>query len=286
MKTVLMLTDFSANATHAAKSALMLVEKLDADILLYNTFHDLPVLPAYSAGPWVVEEYAFRKDESIAGLNHLAIQLRHILTTLTKDEYKPQIDYQCGDGPLGHNVSVIIKEKDVAFVVMGGSTNSTLNHFFFGSDTLAVIEHSPCPVLVIPPKSEVKKVKKVTLATAFELSDINAITYLVGLGKTFCFELEIVHVSPFEESENLAKEKAIYSHVDTIKQTTNVTYQQIRGKDVINRLNRLCKDSGSDMLALVHYRHGFFSNIFNKSTTEKALVNHNIPLMIIPSVMT
>lgn len=284
MKTVLMLTDFSANASHAAKSSLMLVEKLHADIFLYNAYDDLPMIPAYTGGPWVVDEFSFRKNESIVGLTQLSIQIKHLITSFCTDDYKPKIDYQSEDGSLGNNIPSIIQEKDVALIIMGTSTNSTLNHFFFGSDTLSVIEHSSCPVLVIPPKSEMKKIKKVTLATAFELSDINAITYLVGLGKTLCFELEIVHVSLLEESENPAKEKAIYSHVDAIKQT-NVTYQQIRGKDVINRLNRLCKDNESDMLVLVHYRHGFFSNIFNKSTTEKALVNHHIPLMIIPSVM-
>ncbi|WP_370362887.1 hypothetical protein [Mucilaginibacter flavidus] len=74
---------------------------------------------------------------------------------------------------------------------MGGSSNSNLEHLFFGNDTMDVIDHTLCPVLIIPPKAEF------TLATAFELSDINAINYLVKLGKIFDFQLEIAHVSLF-----------------------------------------------------------------------------------------
>lgn len=63
MKTILMLTDFSENANHAAKTAAKLTKSLRSDILLYNTYYDHPILPTYAGGPWVVEEFVFRKEE-------------------------------------------------------------------------------------------------------------------------------------------------------------------------------------------------------------------------------
>ncbi|WP_040626839.1 universal stress protein [Mucilaginibacter paludis] len=167
-------------------------------------------------------------------------------------------------------------------IVMGGSTNSGLEHLFFGSDTMDVIDHANCPVLVIPPKASLKKLNKVTLATAFELADINAITYLVDLSEHIGFELEIVHISLSEKDEEPVKER-IHNHVRALKQA-NVTYQQIRGKDVIKRLKRMCKDNGSDILALVHYQHGFFADIFRTSNTEQALSGNHLPIMVIPSL--
>lgn len=284
MKTILMLTDFSENATYAVKSATILVEKLHADILLYNTYYDHPVMPSYAGGPWVVEEFVFRKDNSTGQLSQLAIQLRHIITDLSKDGFKPKTDYQSGEGALGHNLSIILKEKDIEFIVIGVSSHSNLEHLFFGNDTMDVINHSSRPVLIIHPKAGLKKLKKVTLATAFELADINAINYLIELGKAFSFQLEIAHVSLLEESEDPVKEKAMHNYINFLKQP-NISYHPIRGKDIVNRLNRLCKENGSDLLALVHYQHGFFSNIFKKCTTEKALLSHHIPLMVIPGDM-
>ncbi|WEA01604.1 hypothetical protein [Mucilaginibacter sp. SJ] len=94
MKTILMLTDFSINANHAAKTAAKALRNLNADILLYNTYYDHPILPTYAGGPWVVEEFVFRKDESAAQLGQLAIQLKHIIADLTTEGIEPKIDYQ------------------------------------------------------------------------------------------------------------------------------------------------------------------------------------------------
>jgi nucleotide-binding universal stress UspA family protein len=285
MKTILMLTDFSDNATHAARSAVAIGEKLQTDILLFNTYYDHPILPAYGGGPWMVDELLFRKEDSAAQLSHLAIQLRHIIADQTTGGFKSNMDYQSGEGSLGGNVEVIIREKEIEMIVMGGSTNSSLEHLFFGSDTMNVIDHANCPVLVVPLKASLKKLNKVTLATAFELADINAITYLADLAKNKGFELEIVHVSSSDEEVGSVKERAIHNHILAIKEA-NVTYKQIRGKDIVKRLERMCKDNRSDILALVHYQHGFFADILRKSNTEQALSGNHLPIMVIPSQLS
>jgi len=284
MKTILMLTDFSENANHAAKTAAKIALQLNADILLYNSYYDHPIFPKYASGPLVVEEFVFRKDESIEQLSWLAIQLRNIAADMTKNGFIPKIDYQCGEGSLGKNIAVVIRENKVGMVVIGGRSHSAAHRFIFGSDTMDVIDHASCPVLIIPSKVEMKEVKKVTLAIGFELADINAISYLSGLGKQLNFQLDIVHVSLPDKNDNPVKESAIVRHINAIKQD-NITYREISGKDVVKRLNRLCKDDDSGMLALVHHRGGFFSRLSDHSATATALDNQHRPLMVIPSDM-
>jgi nucleotide-binding universal stress UspA family protein len=285
MKTILMLTDFSENANHAAKTAAKVVPQLNADILLYNTYYDHPILPTYAGGPWAVEEFVFSKDESIAQLSQLAIQLRHIIADISQGGFKPKTDYQCGEGPLGKNTAAIIQENKVGLVVIGSRTDGAMDHLIFGSDTMDVIDHSPCPVLIIPPKAEMNALKKVTLAIAFELADINAISYLIDSGKQLNFHLEIVHISLLNKNDDPVKENAIIEHINAIKQE-NISYLEISGKDVVKRLNRLCKDNSSDLLALVHYQDDFLSRLFDRSTTAAALDNQHLPLMVIPSEMS
>lgn len=284
MKTIVILTDFSKNAEHAAISSAMLVEKLNATVFLYHTYYDSPLIGAYARGSMVVDEFLLLAKESVVKLNQLAIRLRSTIIHSSLLNFHPEINYQCGEGSLGNNVTSILKEKETELIIMGASARSTIHNLFFGSDTLSVIENSTRPVLIIPQKAEMNKIKKVTLATAFELEDINAITYLVELSKMFTYELEIVHVSLQGQSENPGKGKAIQTHIRAIRQN-NVSYREIHGKDAIKRLNNLCKENGSDLLALVHYRHGFFSNIFKKSNTAQAVLSHHIPLMVIPAGM-
>ncbi|MFD2873731.1 universal stress protein [Mucilaginibacter ximonensis] len=284
MKTILMLTDFSENADHAAKTTAKVALPLKADILLYHTYYDHPILPSYAGGPWVIDELVFRKDESTAKLSQLAIQLRQMMAELAKDGFKPKIDYQCGEGSLGKNTAAIIRENNIGLVVIGSRTGSAIDHLIFGSDTMDVIDHANCPVLIIPLKAELNAPKKVTLAISFELSAINAISYLIDLGKQLGFHLEIVHVSLREEKDDPVKEGAILAYINSIKQQ-DITYREISGKNVTQQLSSLCKGDGSDLLALVHHRDGFFSGLFDRSTTAAALDNQHIPLMVIPAEM-
>lgn len=284
MKTILALTDFSENANHAAKTIAALAKNLRADILLYNTYYDHPILPDYSGGASVAEGFVLSKSKSAVQLSQLAIQLKQIIAKTAGNDFIPKTSYLCGEGALGENAAAVITENDVELVVIGNSTDSTIDHLIFGSDTMDVIDHASCPVLIIPPKADICHLKKVTLATAFELSAINAINYLGKLGQKLNFELEVIHVSVFEEKDDPVKEKAIQNHINAIKQA-DITYKQIWGQHVVKRLNRLCAENGSDMLALVHHQQGLFSSIFNKSTTVAAIAGNHIPLMIIPSEM-
>lgn len=283
---ILMLTDFSENANHAAKNAVRVFHRLHADILLYHTYYDHRLGPEYSGGQWVADEFIFRRDESNAQLSQLAIQLRHIISGMIKDGFKPKTEYQCGDGSLGKNAEVIVQENQVGLVVMGARGANSIDHLLFGSGIMGVIEKASCPVVIIPPKAETQALKKVTLALAFELADINAINYLIRLSKQLNFQLEIVHVKVIAKKGDPAKEKTIMDHVNAIKHDHQVTFLEIKGKDVVNRLNKFCKESGSDLLALVHSRDGFWSGLFARSTTAKALDKQYLSIMVIPSEMT
>jgi nucleotide-binding universal stress UspA family protein len=280
MKTLLVLTDFTNNATHAAKMGAVWTERLHADILLFNTFYDHPIILSHAGGPWVVEDFVYRKDESLTKLAHLAVQIKDIIEVA--ENYKPAINFQCGEGSLGANILTILQEKEIDMIVMGASLNSALNHAFFGSDTMEVINNVDCPVIVIPQKAEMKTIQKVTIATAFEIADINAIDYLVTLSQQLKFQMEIVHVSISGQSEDKTRVAAFRTHISYLE-GVNVTYKQIKGKNVVDRLNKLCKNNDSDMLALIHYEHGFLSTVFNKCNTEQALANQHLPLMILPS---
>jgi nucleotide-binding universal stress UspA family protein len=284
MKTVLILTDFSDNAEHAAISSSTMIEKLQTEVFLYHTYYDSPLIGAYARGSMIIDEFSLLQKESVIKLNRLAVHLRTTIIHSSINNFHPKIDYQSGEGSLGNNVAAILKEKEIEMIVMGVSARSTVHNLFFGSDTLSVIENSSRPILIIPKKSELQKIRKVTLATAFELQDLNAIAYLVELSKVLGYDLEIVHVSLQGQTENQVKGKAIQSHIKAIQQN-NISYREIHGKDAIKRLNNLCTENGSDMLALVHYQHGFFSNIFRRSNAEQAVLSHRIPLMVIPAAM-
>jgi hypothetical protein len=55
VKKILVLTDFSANATCAAEAGLILSGKLHTDLLLFNTYIDYATMPSYGGGGCIVD---------------------------------------------------------------------------------------------------------------------------------------------------------------------------------------------------------------------------------------
>jgi len=285
MKIILILTDFSENAEHAAKSAMVLSENLHTNVLLYNSCLAVPVTPYYAQGMLVAENDSWWHEESKKRLDSLAECLEPEYPAAS-GQFSPSIDVQCGEGSLGENIVNIIEHHNIELIVMGAKTSSTFDHILFGSDTNSVIKQTTRPVLVIPQESDLKGIQKVTFATDFSNADLNAIDYLVTLGKVFHFNLEIVHVSVFSENDSKNEDhgKAFVSQVEELKYP-NIIYKDIRGKDVINRLNHHCIETRSDILAMVHYQGSFFSGLLHQSTTKEALSHQKMPLLVIPSKM-
>jgi nucleotide-binding universal stress UspA family protein len=277
MKTILVLTDFTKNAAHAASSAVMLGEGLHAKLLLFNSFYNMPILPSYggSSGPWVVEDLILREADCDKKLKQLAADLQKKVTTLPYQHYKPSIE-------------TVLQEIDVELIVMGARSGSAVSHVFTGSDTRAVIDRTTRPVLIIPEKADFKALKKVTFATNFEDMDITAVHYLHKLYNGFGFQLEIIHVSLFwsieEDNYNQHKSKLFKDKLTKLN-FPEISYKEVKGKDVAGRLNRLCAEHDSDLLVMVHYKDSLMSRIFQESATKEVLSNQTIPLLVIPAKM-
>lgn len=286
MKTILALTNFSANANHAAEFSLMPAGLLHTNVLLFNCYYNHATMPAYTTGLLAFEEFGVLKHETENKLENQVWSLKQKL-----NGHDVGITHQCNEGQISSNVSLLLEQNEVEFIVIGSSTGGTVNHLFFGCDSMSIIDSANRPVLIVPQATKIgKPIEKVTLATAFGLRDIYAIEYLLQLSKVLGFKLEVVHVSllgdgdelPEEEAE--LKEKVTRSYINKIA-TPRITYKAIKGGNVIKRLNRLCEENGSDMLALVHHEHDFFTKIFKNCTTEEALANQPIPLMVFPANM-
>lgn len=289
MKTILVLTDFTKNAAHAASSAIMLGESLHAKLLLFNSFYNMPILPSYggSSGPWVVEELVLREEDCDKKLKQLAADLQKKVAALPYEHYTPSIAVQYGEGELSRNIETILQEIDVELIVMGARSGSAVSHIFTGSDTRAVIDRATRPVLIMPEKADFKALKKVTFATNFEDMDITAVHYLHQLYNVFSFQLEIIHVSLFwsaEDNYNQHRSKLFKDKLTKLN-FPEISYKEVKGKDVVGRLNRLCAEHESDLLVMVHYKDSLMSRIFQESATKEALSNQTTPLLIIPAKM-
>jgi nucleotide-binding universal stress UspA family protein len=286
MKTILALTDFSNNSTNAANAAVLLAGKIHANVLLYNNYETVAVASTFSGGPYVNEEFYLLTTETKRKLDHQLNQLQYIADDIDKDQRKPTLKGLSGDGGLVDNLKQVISENQIEFITMGAPSGTSIEHLFFGSETNKIIRHAQRPVLVVPANRTLTDIEKVVFATTFDELDIHALHYLIGLGKTFKFSIEVVHVNqPVpDEKQQIEKETAFQKHIARFGYD-KISFKNLGGHEVADRLYRHCAEVKPDILAVVHHQHSFFRSYFEHSITKETLADLKLPLMIFPASM-
>ncbi|NHA03388.1 universal stress protein [Mucilaginibacter sp. HC2] len=285
MKKILVLTDYSDNADHAATAAVPLCAKLRANILLFNTFISQPVLSEFGGSPYAVEQMIW-VDESKGKITYLKESLEKLIAEIPSGGHRPSIDCQREEGSLQYQLGAFMERKDIELIIMGARSGTTMKHLLIGSDTSTVVNQTNRPVLIIPEKADLRKIKKVTIACDFDEGDLRAVHYLTKLGRLFNFHLEILHVSIWGHDDAREIEKKIkFSNRVKRYRYPNISYQNITGKELPARLNRHCEENGADLLVLVHDRHSFLNRMFKGSHTNDQLKHQQIPVMVIPADM-
>lgn len=206
MKTILLLTDFSENADHAAQSALMLCSRLHNNLLLFNNLCGATVSEGYVGSQWLQDSLPECEPERYLNLQKTAEFIEQQAVNLKRGQYKPNVSVDCGAGNIGENVENIMQSNDIEFALMGGGVNCTLEQILNDNNTSTVIDYISRPLIIVPQPSTLDKLKKVTFATGFNESDINAIRYICKLGSVFGFQLDIVHVDPLDKKGEIQDE--------------------------------------------------------------------------------
>jgi len=282
MKKILVLTDFSDNARQAAEAAVTLASRLHANMILFNTYVSEPVTSEYGGAPWPVEQLMWA-DEGKEKLKFLKEDLQELVQQLQAGNHYPSIGDRQGIGNVGEQVKELLQKETIEMIVMGARSGTAWEHLLMGSDTNAVINHTNRPVLIVQAGHPLKKLKKVTLATDFDEADLKAVHYLTRLGRVLDFSIEIVHVTLYSEEAASAIQKANFKkHVAKFNYPA-ITYQEIIGKDLVNRLNHLCEEAGTDLLALVHDRHSFLNRLFKQNNAQALMIDQALPMLIIPA---
>lgn len=286
MKTIVVLIDPSHSSTTVGNSCLLLASKLHANILLFSTYILLPETAVYAGAPWIDQGTSIWEADTKEKLEKTASELTSNYSKLYPEGFKTTIHTQLAEGNVGVCVADLIKNKKIELVMMGAKSGNTIDHILLGSDTRSVINHSHRPILIIPQDTSLKKINKITFASNFDLNEIKGIAYLVKLAHLFNFHLEIVHVREIGEKDQLQTEQvqSFMAQVENLKYP-KINHQLIRGKDIIKRLNRFCKEKDTDILAILHYQSNFLERLLTKSTTKTALSNQKIPLLVFPSKM-
>ena len=290
MKTILVFTDFSKKADHAAEYALNLAYKLQADILLYNAF-TMENVTLKQKFTWALEDFFGIEDESKKQLKELAELYKQKVEENTTEKFKPQIKYLSRPGNVG-NLGSTLKDipdaKKIWLIVMGAKTDDCLSNFIFGTNAYSVISEATCPVLFVPREAPVKDLTRIAIATDLKSPELSPLRFLKDFKKAYNLEIILAHVFVNKQRKQYSEaglvELELYDVTEDIEYP-KVLFQNIHGTDVDEDLKQYALKSKIDIVGVIHRRENVFHRLFHSSTTQLLIDSAQLPLLVFPESM-
>jgi len=285
MKTIAVLTDFSARAEHAGKYALHLAKKIKANVLLFNSFMVAADVPMAAQVAWPLVDYNEVKKDTEKALSTLAKKFERELKEIhLPGTFQPSVSWECEEGAVANNISLLEEDSSIVLLVMATHGADEISAFMFGNNCRNVIDSATIPVLVVPDNSTIADIDKMVFATDVTYSDVQYIKALSGLAKQLSAEITITNVNPDNplDSEHDAAVRLFMNDVENDVDYKRISYQSVSNNSVKKGLEWLVENIKLDMLVMVHRKSSFFEMIFKPSITKKIADRTAIPLLVYP----
>ena len=272
MKTILVPTDFSKNSINAIDYAVALAKKENAKIILLNGFHIGIGTPDIS-GQLYSDMLDKKRKEVNKKLHALCVEITE--SKKVKCAYVSKFDLA-----VDAILETIIETKP-DLVIMGTRGVSTIKEVLMGNNTVKIIEKATCPVIAVPEVARFEGIKKITYATDYHASDIDALKKLVEIAKLFNARISVLHVSD-EEFDRYSEETYLNEFKNIVKKKIRydkIIYKLAYGKQLEKILDEEIKKSPPDLLAMSTQHRNLIEKLFETSVTQKMAFHSEVPLM-------
>lgn len=260
-------TDFSDNALHAAKYALTL-----ANVQAGSNIHLVHVLT-----PILNDTLLIRDVEEEA-----AKSLAEITNELKRNGQSCSITNSIRIGETVAEINKAAKDFNAGMVVMGVQGLGKTSRFLFGSNTSSLINQATCPVWVLPERAAVAPPEKIVFATDYYDSDLEALQRLIPIANAFHSEIIVVHI--FDENDEEQSEvnmiKFIADEIFKTIEYSRLIYRVYYNKDTVAGLKNFCEFTGADLLVVSARKKNIFQKLFDKSITKELVYESEVPLLV------
>lgn len=285
MKTIIVPTDFSKDALHAAEYALCLSSAMQVDLTLCHAF-EVPVnMAMFPVEAWPLTDQKSVLKDTTEGLSSLAKKLSILIESDSTDHtYHPKISYHSEQGSLLHVINSQLKTHAVNLVVMGLHGAGALSRFFMGSESHYVIAKAYYPVILIPKNVVFKQIRKIAFATDLGDKDIRVIHSLAGFAKYFNAEILLFNIceNQIDAKQHIKKVNAFLEDIVNKIDYDHIYYHHAEDAEVDKGLKWIANNSEIDLMVMVHHKSNWVAQLFTGSHTQELATEIKIPLMVIP----
>lgn len=270
MKTILVINNGTPEASHAAQFALIIAQKMQANLLLAHTSKVSSAVKVLTDGSLYIG-----KDDPIG--EQLAA-----LNGMTDDGYIPQIGELDASSFNECQLAEYIHSNDISMIVKGelDAMQSQLPRKDLNIHT--VLNKVRCPLLLVPANWLIKDIERIAYISDLRYCRTYIISQLARIARPWEASVSVAHISvsglpDMEESYAESVFKAASQSVNYDK----LIFNNIREKELLTAVDVLINGMHNDMLVLINHRY-HFEEMLGRYITDTMPSNITVPLLIYP----
>ncbi|WP_175418928.1 universal stress protein [Aureibaculum algae] len=274
MKRILLLTDFSKNASNAITYAMQF---FSGDTI---TFY---VLNVQKVSKYITSDLIASPKKSIydSVIKNPKKALEILVNDLKKEYANEDYTFEgiCDYDSFVSAIKQLVEIEHVDMIVMGTNGASSIKEAVFGSNTIQVIEKVDLPILVIPKKHKFCKPSQVLFINETEISlEKNIVKPLLGIISKFNSHLNVLTMVNQNEQDkyNLQKETLNSFFKDTI-----LNFYTDQNKSIENAVEHIIATKEVHLVAKIIHVESFFKRIFTKASMTEITYASKIPLLFL-----
>lgn len=271
MKTIIVATDYSAEANNAMHYAASLARQTKARIILFNSYQ----LPEDSSRS-LLSSAVIEKQlvDNRAYLESIAIKLAK--------QYEIRVDSWTNLIYVAEELEILVRRYKADLVVMGMWKNAW-EDTLFGNTTTFVIRQASYPVLVVPEGTSYKGINRLLFSwDPNSLASGNSLLLLKELASKFHARVQVLHI---EQELELAfgPPKSRKAWLEQVLAGVSHTFRYLEDEDIPDGIEKGLKEFKADMLVMMPQKTGILGSFFHESRTREMALRTRVPLLAIPS---
>lgn len=270
MKHFLVPIDFSDTSVNAARYAVELTKSIEgAQLTFYHVYSRI------SFATLSAKEEGSRQKVSEQALHEVVEKIgAHGDSRISVVAEEGSFVENINDYALGHKIDMI---------VMGITGSSRITQVFMGTNTLNVVRHVTCPVMIIPAEAMYKGFNHGVFISDFkDVARTTPFAALHSILDTFHPEIDIVNVDSEHFVELSEEYKLERGAMEDKLGKYNPKFSFLRSFDFLDGINSYVESKNIDVIITVPRKHSFISQLFKTSHTKKLAYHSTVPIIAIP----
>ncbi|MEJ2881684.1 universal stress protein [Pedobacter sp. GR22-6] len=271
MKTIIVATDFSAEAENASIYAATAAQQLGVRIILFSLQN--------------VSIHALNSRLPGSTFDHIIIQCYEMVAEAAQKlvhKYKIEVVPDLATGDFYEEIERCQAKYRAELVVLGMPQKS-LEQDLLGNTTTKAIDRLSIPVLAVPLTASYREIKKILFACdVMRGVQTKVLLQVRELAKLLGAEVEVFHV---QNQVQALQEMELEENFELIRHELSgirYVYKGVASNKIVAAIRSELLASNTDLLIMLTHRYGFWNSLVHRSKTREMAAGASVPLLSLP----